>query len=142
MKRDWNVLREQLLAIEQDEDLRKTILGVIPPTPDYNTTKLNEEDFNEELKAHEQLEERILGHLEMLVENGYVDGIKIERGFSGFSYSIWKPRLTMAGHDLLDTMRSKTVWEKVQSTAKEKGLELTFETIKALTVAAVKSLVG
>lgn len=142
MKRDWNLLRDQLMAIEQDEDLRTTILSAIPPAPDFNTTKLSEEDFNNELKAHELHEERILGHLEMLVENGYIDGIKIERGFGGFSCSIWKPRLTMAGHDLLDTMRSQTVWEKVQSTARDKGLELTFDTIKALAVAAVKSIAG
>jgi len=45
----------------------------------------------------------------------------------------------MAGHDLLDTMRSTRIWEKIKATAKTKGIELTFDAIKALGAFALKS---
>ncbi|WP_079744105.1 DUF2513 domain-containing protein [Pseudomonas aeruginosa] len=40
--------------------------------------------------------------------------------------------LTWAGYDLLDTIRSKAVWERIKSTAQDKGIELTFDAVKAL----------
>ena len=84
---------------------------------------------------------RIAGHLEMLIENKYIDGLQVSRGCDGrFSYGVASPRLTMAGHDLLDTMRSSTIWATIKSTAKKKGIELTFEAIKALGSAALKQL--
>lgn len=46
--------------------------------------------------------------------------------------AIQGPKLTWAGHDLLDTMRSKPVWDRIKSSAKEKGIELTFEAVKKL----------
>jgi hypothetical protein len=46
----------------------------------------------------------------------------------------------MAGHDLLDTMRSTTIWEKIKVTGKSKGIELTFDTIKAMAAVALKNL--
>ena len=52
------------------------------------------------------------------------------------------PDLTWAGHDLLDTLRSKPVWERIKMTAKDKGIELTFEAVKMLGSVALKSVVG
>ena len=84
-------------------------------------------------------EARILGHLEMLIDNGYIEGITILRGIDGhFSCSVSNPRLTMAGHDLLDTLRSTPIWESIKSTAKSKGIELSFDAIKALGISAIK----
>jgi Hypothetical protein (DUF2513). len=40
--------------------------------------------------------------------------------------------LTWQGHELLDTIRSKAVWERIKTTAKEKSIELTFDSVKAL----------
>lgn len=42
------------------------------------------------------------------------------------------PELTWRGHDLLNSLRSKAVWERIKTTAKEKSLDLTFDTVKAL----------
>ena len=50
------------------------------------------------------------------------------------------PNLTWQGHDLLDTLRSKPVWEKIKTTAREKGIELTFEAVKALGKLALQSV--
>jgi hypothetical protein len=50
--------------------------------------------------------------------------------------------LTMAGHDLADTLKSKNVWERVKRTAKEKGIELTFEAVRQLSAAAIKQILS
>lgn len=58
------------------------------------------------------------------------------------SFGLSSPRLTMTGHDLLDTMRSKPVWEKVKETAQSKGIELTFEAVKMRGTWALKQVIG
>ncbi|MFU0921325.1 DUF2513 domain-containing protein [Kluyvera sichuanensis] len=50
--------------------------------------------------------------------------------------------LTMAGHDLLDTVRTTVLWERIKTTAKQKGPELPFNAINVLGLAALKHLVG
>jgi hypothetical protein len=147
MKRDWDLLRDQLLAIEEYRDFETAILGDIPDEPKWENYKVWE-DFEKAHAEYKKIDARIFGHLEMLVDNGYVEGVMLRRsgggggGGGGFSYGLASPRLTMAGHDLLDTMRSKPIWEKIKSTAKTKGIELTFDTIKGLTGLALKSVIG
>jgi len=51
-------------------------------------------------------------------------------------------RLTWEGHELLDKIRSETMWNKIKTLAKEKGLELTFDTVKALAAVALTSILG
>ena len=65
----------------------------------------------------------------MLWEGGYLDGA--DAG-SLDGPRLMAPELTWAGRDLLDTLRSKPVWERIKTTAKEKGLELTFDVVKGL----------
>ena len=40
--------------------------------------------------------------------------------------------MTYTGHDLLDTMRSDTVWSNIKKVAKSRGLELTFDVVKQI----------
>jgi hypothetical protein len=67
-----------------------------------------------------------------------VSHVTLARGVSAVDASthsgraLIHPTLTWAGHDLLDTIRSKTVWERIKYTAKEKGIELTFDAVKEL----------
>jgi len=56
--------------------------------------------------------------------------------------AILSPELTWEGHDLLDTLRSKPVWERVKKTAQEKGIELTFDAVKALGKAALAAIIS
>jgi Hypothetical protein (DUF2513) len=136
MKRDWDLLRKQLSDIEAEIDF----LSEFASCPERGLNQPREEydqllgDFN----ANESI---VFGHLELLVDNGYVQGIDIRRSVDGmFSYGLHNPRLTMQGHDLLDTMRSTSVWELIKSTATTKGIELTFDAIKFLGVDALKRL--
>ena len=95
------------------------------------------------MREHRAVEERIAGHLELLINSGYVDGITVLRGADNhFSYGLHAPRLTMAGHDLLDTMRSSSVWQTIKATAQKKGIELTFDAIKALSGLALKHVLS
>jgi hypothetical protein len=136
MKRDWDLLREQLTDIEDEKDF----LADFPDEPKWDDG-LSWEEFEQKLKEYRAVEKRIFGHLEMLVDNGYVDGLQILRGAGGeFHYGLSDPRLTMAGHDLLGSMRSQPVWETIKATAKTKGIELSFDAIKALAAFALKQL--
>lgn len=138
MKRDWDLLRKQLTDIEAGHD----VLADIPDAPKW-TDDLTWEAYDDLAKGQRAAEERIAGHLELLIDSGYVEGLKVLRGADNhFSYGVSAPRLTMAGHDLLDTMRSATIWESIKSTARTKGIELTFDAIKALAGYALKHALG
>lgn len=134
MKRDWDLIRKQLTDIEEENDL----FSDIPAEPIWKDQEWG--TYEKELKEFRAIEGRLFGHLELLINAGYIDGIQVVRSADGlFSYGLHSPRLTMAGHDLLDTMRSATIWEKIKTTAKAKGIELTFDAIKALGAFALKS---
>ena len=138
MKRDWDLLRKQLTDVEEGSD----VLADVPDAPKW-TDDLSWEEYDCLAKESRALEERIAGNLELLIDSGYVEGLKVLRGADNhFSYGVSAPRLTMAGHDLLDTMRSATVWESIKSTAQKKGIELTFDAIKALAGFALKQALG
>lgn len=137
MKRDWDLIRKILTVIEEDRD----VFADLPAEPKW--ADHSSEEYELQLSEYTASERRIAGHLEMLIDNGYLNGLKVIRTGSGrFGYSVSDPRLTMAGHDLLDTMRSPTVWEAIKSTAKKKGIELTLDAIKALGGVVLKQLLG
>jgi hypothetical protein len=138
VERDWDLLRKQLADIEKGND----VLAEVPDEPKW-TDDLTQQDYERVVKECKVLEERIAGHLELLVDSGYVDGLTVVRGADNYiSFGVHAPRLTMAGYDLLDTMRSATVWEKIKSTASKKGIELTFDAIKALAGVVIKQMLG
>ena len=137
MKRDWDLIRKTLTDVEEGN----YVLADIPSEPKWENQ--SESEYEAAYIEYRDIEEKIFGHLELLIESGYIDGIIISRGLDGhISYALPRPRLTMPGHDLLDTMRSATLWESIKQTAKTKGLELTFDSVKALGLAAIKHLVG
>ena len=136
MKRDWELLRKQLSDIEDERD----VFADIPDT--HERSDQTWEDYERELKESNATKSKILGHLELLIDNGFVEGIHVVRGGDDhFSYGLASPRLTMSGHDLLDTMRSSSIWESIKSTAKTKGIELTFDAIKSLGMLAIKQVI-
>ncbi|MCF7771193.1 DUF2513 domain-containing protein [Achromobacter pulmonis] len=141
MKRDWNLLREQLLAIEEGRD----VFAGIPEIAQIETSLGQPDAVEQQAKATAAKEERarLLGHLELLVDAGYIEGIHLKRGGGGyFSYGASDPRLTMKGHDLLDTMRSPKVWAKIKESALSKGIELSFDAIKALGRVALDQIIS
>lgn len=95
------------------------------------------------MRAYRAADERLFGHLELLLNAGYTQGYSVIRGADGYiSFGAFTPRLTMAGHDLLDTMRSSKIWDWIKSTANTKGVELSFDAVKALGALALKNVLG
>ena len=121
MKRDWDVIREVLIEIEE-----------MPDKDRFNKSyTLGGQKTPEEMSKAE--------HALLLWQGEYVTGTY---GNTAYGAGIIMPGLSWAGHDLLDTLRSKPVWEKIKTTAKDKGIELTFEAVKSLGSLALKSIIG
>jgi len=114
MKRDWDVIRAILIATEEDR-------------------------FDEYLENTEN-DTLILGNTTLLIEAGFING-KVLQSLDGID-DVFVNDLTWQGHELLDVIRSKPVWEKIKTTALEKGLELTFDVVKALGSKAISFVLG
>ncbi len=117
MKRDWDVIRDILIEVEALDSAK---------FEDIRYGPASESDEPEKAK-----------HGVLLWKSGFIEG-KESSNMSGEAVSA--TGLTWAGHDLLQTIRSKTVWERIKTTAKDKGLELTFDTVKELSKLAVAAV--
>jgi hypothetical protein len=119
MERNWETIREILIAAENlQED---------------NTLSLS--DFDNE-RAYD-----ISYHVELLEESGLVYAT-LSKTLGGGPTDFFLRRLTWHGHELLDSIRSDSVWSKTKSTFQEKGLGMTFELVKEVAVAIAKSAAG
>jgi hypothetical protein len=49
-------------------------------------------------------------------------------------------RMTWAGQELLSTMRKHAIWERTKAVALEKGVDLGFDTVKAVAAYVVEGL--
>lgn len=117
MKRDWDVVRKILLALEEVEgpsaDLR-SVEGIDDPVFIY--------------------------HVDLLEKAGLIEA-KVVKAMVGPIAAI-AFRLTWQGHEFLDSIRPKPIWDKVKSEAKEKGIDLTLSAIKTLAEMAMKAAIG
>lgn len=118
MKRNWDVVREVLLEAEALDQKRQK----------ENCYQLSEDDDKGSAE-----------HALALFRAGFLEGK--EDGDEEGPYLRVKG-LTWQGHELLETMRSKPVWESIKSTAREKGVELTFDAVKTLGAMAMKAVLG
>ncbi|MCY1291067.1 hypothetical protein D9M70_402390 [compost metagenome] len=108
MKRDWDVIRDVLTEVESLDSAKFESIGYGPN---------DSEDSNKG------------AHGVLLWRAGFIQGVDASTMDGD---SIIAQGLTWSGHDLLDTIRSKAVWECIKTTAKDKGIELTFDSVKAL----------
>lgn len=117
MKRNWDVIREVLLEVEA----------------------LDAETRNGFSYAEGQGDEARVAHALMLWNAGFLEGHDVG-GLDG--ENLLEPDLTWAGRELLDTLRSKPVWEKIKAKATETGIELTFDAVKKLGAWALGQVLG
>ena len=108
MKRDWDVIRDVLIEVESLDGAARHQFGY------------SEGGDQDPARVAQALLLWKAGFIEAL-DAGAMDGA-----------AILAPELTWAGHDLLDTLRSKPVWDRIKTTAKDKGIELTFDAVKSL----------
>lgn len=118
MKRNWDVIREIMLRTEQ----------CAVPGDEF---QLNE--FPQERHAE------IAYHMELLIDAGLVQGQILKTINSGPRLFVAQ-RLTWAGHELLDSIRSDSVWSKTKKVFAEKGLSMTFELVGSVAKEAATAL--
>jgi hypothetical protein len=119
VKRDWDLIREVLLEVEALNPAKFETKSYGPVAESNNAAK--------DIQAV------------MLWKAGFITGADFSAdGGDG----VIARELSWSGHELLDTMRSKPVWEKIKITAQEKGIELTYDTVIALGKAAVAWIVS
>ncbi len=115
MNRNMDLVRDLLLAIENDPKLDGKTVNVLNQPSDIGIT-----DFT--------LEE-IEYHLVMLIDQGLVDGKITPQMPIIFS------KLTWQGHDFIDAIRDPDVWQRTKEGAKKAGgfsLELLSDLAKGL----------
>ena len=109
MIKNWTIIRQILLTLEE-ASTPNTVLNAngLPP-------------FAEQEVAY---------NMRLLSEAGYITANILESSDGdGHIETALARSLTNTGHDLLDTIRSDTVWGKVQETFKTKGVEMTFDLV-------------
>lgn len=109
MQRNWDLLRDLLLIIEEVKDYESRVHP--NSLPSYGS-------------------DEVAYHIGLLIEAGYANGTKCS-DHDLIRQSI-ASSLTWEGHELLDKIRSETIWSKTKSTALEKGVDLTFEVVKSI----------
>jgi uncharacterized protein DUF2513 len=103
MTRDMELIRRILVEIQSRKNL------------DQKTVKIDGVD------------NVILGrHVEMLLEAGMIDGIRVGLGYGGYS-EVMVSDLSWAGHDFISVLENTGVWNKIKesfSTAELAGMPL------------------
>lgn len=119
MVRNWDTIRAILLKLEAAETAHTTLTldqvdGIAPQEAGY--------------------------HMMLLKDAGLIEAniLKSSTGDGAIATALAR-RLTFAGHEFLDQIRDPTLWGKIKSTVKEKGFDLTFDTIKAAAAALIKA---
>ncbi|MGD9714493.1 MAG: DUF2513 domain-containing protein [Thermomicrobiales bacterium] len=119
MKRDWNLVREILLRLEDQESSQEfvrahTFVGHSPELVSYQ--------------------------ISLLIDAGLVEGNCAT--YLNAPKECWAQSLTWEGHEFLDGIRSETVWNSVKTLLKGKGIDLTIDSIKAGVAIVVKSVLS
>jgi hypothetical protein len=122
MKRDWDIIRDVLLALEAS------------PTP---KTHLHPED----LPQHD--EQAAAYNMWLLEDSGYVQGKFLwSSSGNGEINSAIVLMMTNAGHELLNTIRNETAWTKIKDTFKTKGLDMTFDLVLTVGKKVMEAMLG
>lgn len=123
MKRDMDLIREILLAIERldtgtDDDVVVVVEGREP--------------------------HMVNAHLRLLAEAGFIDAHEIPDDAAEFSHFV-PTRLTWSGHEFLDAVRNPEVWRRTKAGAAKAGgagIEFMWELAKAYGKQVLKERIG
>ena len=120
MERDMVLIRKILFAIEEKYTDRAL---------SYHDLGLN--DYTPEVVAY---------HCSLLHDAQLVSSY-VSRYADDRLYAFYVGRLTWEGHELLDKIKSDTVWNKTKETIKSKGIPLVLDAVKEISSAIVTSMV-
>lgn len=113
MKRDWDVIREVLMDVQDMKESERVQASYSLPYGSDEPTAV---------------------HVFMLADAGYISGIPAD---ACDGRELLEPRLTWEGMDLLASLESKPVWERVKARATEEGVTITFDVVKLLAKQAI-----
>lgn len=116
MKRDWDLIRRMLIAVEE-----------LPQ--------------GASLTQFPDIELWVFGYHAKLIKDAGLVVADVDEWFAN-TYTAKLYELTWSGHEFLDSIRHKTVWEKAKLEASEKGVSLTFEVLKVLATSVIKHKLG
>lgn len=109
MIRNWEIIREILLRLESTN------------TPNANVNANSFDGLPEQEVAY---------NMRLLSEAGYIEArIMSSSSGDGKINAALALRLTNAGHDLLDTIRNESIWNKVKEKFTSNGLDMTFDLV-------------
>lgn len=110
MKRNWDIIRDILIRLEEK-------------SAEVHALRLS--DFPPERRAE------ISYHIELLIEAGLIHG-QMSKTIGPEVDDFIAIRLTWEGHELLDAIKSDTVWNKTKDTFISKGISMTFDLVKSM----------
>jgi hypothetical protein len=112
MVRNWEIIRAILFRLENSNT----------PNVHINANSFNEFD-----------EQEVAYNMRLLDEAGLIEAkIKNSSDGSGKILLAAATRLTNGGHDLLDTIRNETVWDKIKDKFAKSELDMTFDLVVAV----------
>jgi len=115
MKRDMDLIRALLLALERDEDNPPEVAKYQPKEVAYNAA--------------------------LIIEAGLAEGVIAEGGFNEIMRADLD-RLTWAGHDFIEAAREETLWKKAKEKVMKPGASFTFEIVKEWLKAEIRTRFG
>jgi hypothetical protein len=131
MKRDWNLLR---WLLNQSESCGGGYPIVVTDDAQYSSQHykldIGKRNFGE-----------VCEHILLLGDAGLAEVRDLGRTFDGPS-GVVIDRLTMAGHDFLDSARDENRWKKAMTTVKEKGGAVTVGVLTQILSTLVKQSFG
>ncbi|WP_327858308.1 DUF2513 domain-containing protein [Acinetobacter guillouiae] len=118
MKRNWDVIRNLLIDIE-----------VLTYLDSFDLDSNELDDPQETIK---------LEMADLLLAKGFFTGERVP--YLDGRLGLYNLKLTWDGHELLDTLRDQNVWNRIKEISIEKGVDITFESIKVMLGMALTSL--
>ena len=117
MKRDMEVIRKVLLAIEEQYE-------------DVAIYDLKVEDLGMKTIAY---------HCNLLYNAGYVNDYKAQYVESEL-YSFGVSSLTWEGHEFLDKIRDDSIWNKTKEQIAKKGLPMVIDVVKDIATSVISEM--
>lgn len=126
MKRDWELMGRIFTEIE-NESLKSWLSEF-----SYEVDPVTEENR----QPAEFI--RIMKHLEMLIDCGYIKGVELRHRGGMYSYGLDDPRITLQGYDFADIVKDKTLLKQTITVITKAGYLVTWETLKQFAPVVVK----
>jgi Hypothetical protein (DUF2513) len=119
MKRDMELIRELMLAIDSRDD-NEYWAGDLEVSGDRNIDQINY-------------------HLQLLIDAGFIEA-KVARDNDGISITI--DRMSWDGHEFLDNARNESVWKDTMKIVAEKGGSVAVGLLTQLLTSVAKQHLG